>query len=73
MMRPPQWTWRFTEADGEVLKPPISPTFSNRFDAEAWLGEHWRAVAAGGVFAAVVLMDGKPISAPIELSEPRDL
>ena len=68
-MHPPQWAWQFTSSDGATLKQPISPTFPSRFDAEAWLGEHWRALAADGVAAATVLLDGTPKAAPIELSE----
>jgi hypothetical protein len=71
-MHPPQWTWSFAGADGTVLKPPIGPTLPSRFDAEAWLGEHWRALATEGVAAATVLLDGTPQGAPVELVEPLD-
>lgn len=71
-MHPPLWAWQFTGTDGATLKHPISLTFPSRFDAEAWLGEHWRALAAEGASAATVLLGGTPQGAPVELSEPAE-
>ncbi|GEA84430.1 MAG: hypothetical protein NVV70_06030 [Cellulomonas sp.] len=47
----PQWEWRLEDGAGPVDRP-VSPVFGNRYDAEQWLGEHWRALAAQGVVAA---------------------
>ena len=52
-----QWTWALLDAEDRVLERPTSPSFTTRFDAEAWLGEHWRDLAKQGV-AAVRLTDG---------------
>jgi hypothetical protein len=66
-MSGPQWTWQFVTADENALDRPLSPAFTSRFDAEAWLGEHWRAVAADGVAAARLLHQGSPVAAPVPL------
>ena len=42
----PQWEWRFDGADGSALDRPVSPVFTTQYDAEQWLGEHWRTLAA---------------------------
>ena len=51
MVLRPQWEWRFDGADGAVLDRPVSPVFTTQYDAEQWLGEHWRTLAAQGVQA----------------------
>ena len=53
-----QWTWLLCGAAGEPLDRPLSPTFTSRFDAEAWLGEHWRRLAGERV-ASAQLRDGE--------------
>lgn len=42
-------------------------TFSSQGDAETWLGEHWRVLAAAGVAAAALLEDGREVYAPLPL------
>jgi hypothetical protein len=56
MMRS-HWVWHLLDTEERVLRTPPSPAFTTRFDAEAWLGEHWRELAGQGV-AAVRLTDG---------------
>lgn len=51
------WTWRLEAEDGSVLDTVASPAQANQSDAESWLGEQWRELAAAGV-ARVTLLDG---------------
>jgi hypothetical protein len=61
------WAWELRGAAGEVLDRPVSPTFTSRFDAEAWLGEHWRDLAAQSVADARLLHLGAQVAAPVAL------
>ncbi len=63
----PAWDWDLLDADERVLDQPVSPAFTSRFDAEAWLGETWRQLAAQGVAAARLAHHGEPAAAPIPL------
>ena len=54
----PQWVWEMIDPAGASLTAPVSPVFTNRFDAEQWLGEHWRTLAAQGVQAVGLLHEG---------------
>lgn len=62
-----QWTWRMLGASDEVLDRPISPAFTSRYDAEAWIGEHWRRLAGEGVAAAILLHDDHAVAPPLPL------
>ncbi|NTW40633.1 MAG: hypothetical protein HGA44_12225 [Cellulomonadaceae bacterium] len=62
-----QWEWRFVGADGAHRDRPISPVFTNRFDAETWIGEHWRHLATQGISAAQLTQDGATVAAPLPL------
>ncbi|QGQ19105.1 hypothetical protein GC089_07535 [Cellulomonas sp. JZ18] len=63
----PRWRWRLrTEAGAEVDRP-TSPVFLARFEAEQWLGEHWRGLAAQGVRSVVLEHDGDEAGAPLRL------
>ena len=64
----PQWVWEMTDAAGEPLTEPVSPVFTNQFDAEQWLGEMWRALVADGVEAAHLLHDGLQAAPAVRLS-----
>ena len=66
----PQWVWELDDAEGRVLDSPVSPVFSNQFDAEQWLGEQWRALAAQGAHVAHLLHDGASATPPIVLHAP---
>jgi hypothetical protein len=63
----PQWVWELEDADGRPLDSPVSPVFTTQFDAEQWLGETWRSLAAGGAVVARLLHDGAQATAPVEL------
>lgn len=62
-----RWEWQLLDAEDRVLDRPLSPAFTNRFDAEAWVGETWRDLAAQGVAAAQLLHDASPVGATIPL------
>ena len=61
------WVWEMLGTDDVVLDRPLSPTFTNRFDAEAWLGEHWRELAAAHVRSVRLLHRGAPVAAAVAL------
>jgi len=52
-----RWEWALDDAEGRVLSVP-SPVFTTQYDAEQWLGEHWRELSAGGAALARLLHDG---------------
>ncbi|KQY47780.1 hypothetical protein [Cellulomonas sp. Root137] len=67
MVLRPQWEWRFDGAGGAVLDRPVSPVFTTQYDAEQWLGEHWRTLAAQGVQAVHLLHEGSQATPTITL------
>lgn len=66
-MTPAQWTWQMLGADGTVLDRPLSPVFTNRFDAEAWLGEQWQRLASERVAEALLLDGERGVGRPVAL------
>lgn len=66
----PQWVWALDDADGVTLERPVSPVFTNQFDAEQWIGESWRWLAEQGVAVARLLHDGQQVTAPLALRVP---
>ena len=65
----PRWVWAFDDAAGTELPGPVSPVFTTQFDAEAWLGEHWRELAEQDVRRARLLHDGRAVTAPVDIPE----
>ncbi len=65
------WSWSFQKADGSPAQPSAanSPdgTFPSQSDAESWVGEVWRDLAADGVDAVTLEEDGKFIYGPMSL------
>ena len=57
----PRWQWRMSNESGAVLERPASPVFEARYDAEEWLGDHWRSLSAQHVRAAQLLQEGEPV------------
>ena len=55
------WSWRLEGADGAAVDDVTSPTHPNQADAESWLGEQWRTLAAEGVARVTLLEDGEAI------------
>jgi hypothetical protein len=52
--------WRFTPPGAAPDDPPSPSSFSSQSDAESWLGENWRELAATGV-ESVTLVDGQSV------------
>ncbi len=52
------WTWRYEGGD-DRKDVGTSESFPNQSDAESWLGQNWRELAATGVVAAVLLEDDR--------------
>ena len=68
-MMVPRWVWAFDDDAGAEIEDPVSPVFTTQFDAEAWLGEHWRAASVRGARRARLLQDGEPATAPVLIPE----
>ncbi|GII98059.1 hypothetical protein CLV28_1515 [Sediminihabitans luteus] len=63
----PQWQWRLEDAEGTPVPGTASPVFTIQYDAEQWLGEHWRTLARGGAVSARLMHDGAQATATIPL------
>jgi hypothetical protein len=59
------WTWQYAPAEAEA-EPAGS--FSSQSDAENWIGEYWRELAAVGVTSVTLLRDDKRIYGPMQLA-----
>lgn len=64
-----QWRWAFADRAGDPVERPVSPTFTSRFDAEAWLGEHWRGLAQDKVESAALWCGDATVGSPVALRE----
>ncbi|MBO0920991.1 hypothetical protein J1G42_09145 [Cellulomonas sp. zg-ZUI222] len=62
-----RWQWRLEDAGGLAVDRPGSPVFLARFEAEQWLGEHWRALAGQGVRRVVLQLGEDDVPPVIEL------
>ena len=65
-----QWEWAFDDAGGARLERPLSPVFTHQYDAEQWIGEQWRELAARGVETARLLHDGRQATPTLVLHVP---
>lgn len=52
------WIWRYEDAEGQPVEGP-NEAFASQSDAESWLGQNWRDLAAAGAANAVLLEDGR--------------
>jgi hypothetical protein len=59
------WTWQYQPAEN-AAEP--SGTFGSQSDAENWIGEFWRQLAAAGVTGVVLLHDGEQVYGPMPLA-----
>ncbi len=66
----PRWEWVLLGADGEPADRAAGPVFTARFDAEQWLGEHWRSLAGQQVAGAQLVHEGTPVGRLLALVEP---
>lgn len=60
------WTWQLLDGSGRRHDAAV-PTMPSRFDAELWLGEQWRALAADGAVRAFLVRNGEPGGRAVEL------
>ncbi|GIG27439.1 hypothetical protein [Cellulomonas marina] len=67
MVARPQWEWHLHDAEGRLLERPVSPIFTTQYDAEVWLGEHWRALSEQGVVDARLVHEGRQASPTVQL------
>ncbi len=61
------WTWRLLDSAGAPAEPAASQAFPLQADAEAWIGEEWRALLDSGVESVTLLRDGVEVYGPMGL------
>ncbi|MBL0886613.1 hypothetical protein [Myceligenerans indicum] len=66
----PRWEWALHDDGGVRLGEPVTPVFTSQFDAEQWLGEHWRSLAGSGAASARLHHDGAPVGSQLDLRIP---
>ncbi|MDG4765129.1 hypothetical protein O7632_13630 [Solwaraspora sp. WMMD406] len=52
------WSWRYEDADGQAVDGPAE-TFGTQADAESWIGQSWRELAAAGVGTVELVEDDR--------------
>jgi hypothetical protein len=52
------WSWRYEGTDGHALTGPAE-TFGSQADAESWIGQAWRELAASGVTSVILVEDDR--------------
>ncbi|MDQ2838738.1 MAG: hypothetical protein M3Y42_17285 [Actinomycetota bacterium] len=60
------WTWQYEPDNTEA---EAAGNFGSQSDAESWLGEAWRNLAAAGVAGVTLLNEGEKVYGPMPLSE----
>lgn len=64
-----EWTWTYLDADGQPMSGEtlVLSGFPSQSDAESWLGEQWRALAAVGVDSVTLAHEGSVVYGPMSL------
>jgi hypothetical protein len=52
------WSWRYEGPQGQPVAGPAE-TFSSQSDAESWMGQAWRDLAANGVTSVTLMEDDR--------------
>jgi hypothetical protein len=52
------WSWRYEGVDGKSVPGP-GEAFSSQADAESWIGQAWRDLAAAGVTSVILVEDDR--------------
>ena len=52
------WSWRYEGTDGRAVPGPAE-TFGSQADAESWIGQAWRELAAAGVTTVLLVEDDR--------------
>ncbi|MDX6228032.1 MAG: hypothetical protein QOI76_1422 [Frankiales bacterium] len=60
------WTWRYENSG--AAETGRSEEFPTQGDAESWIGETWRELAADGVDAVTLFEDDRDVYGPMSLS-----
>jgi hypothetical protein len=64
------WTWLLETRDARQVTPDVEiPAFPSQSDAESWLGEVWRELAAAGAAQATLLEDERVVYGPMSLEQ----
>ena len=65
------WIWRYETADGSPVQqvPTVGQigAFPSQADAEAWLGDTWAELLAGGVDQVTLLEEDREVYGPMSL------
>jgi hypothetical protein len=62
------WSWRYEDVEGQPADGPAE-TFSSQADAESWIGQSWRELAAAGV-TQVSLVEDDRVDYKMSLQQP---
>lgn len=52
------WSWRYEGTEGESVDGP-GESFGSQADAESWIGQAWRELAASGVTSVALVEDDR--------------
>jgi hypothetical protein len=52
------WSWRYEDTDGNPVSGPTE-AFGSQADAESWIGQTWRELAAAGVTSVALVEDDR--------------
>jgi hypothetical protein len=52
------WSWRYEGTNGEPVSGP-NETFGSQADAESWIGQIWRELAASGISSVALTEDDR--------------
>jgi hypothetical protein len=52
------WSWRYEGTDGQAVTGPAE-AFGSQADAESWIGQAWRDLAAKGVTSVILVEDDR--------------
>jgi hypothetical protein len=62
------WTWLYDNPQADAGQTLRSEEFPTQGDAESWIGESWRELAAEGVRAVTLYEDERDVYGPMSLS-----
>ncbi|MEW2441613.1 hypothetical protein [Micromonospora marina] len=52
------WSWRYEGENGDAVDGPAE-SFTSQADAESWIGQTWRELAASGVTSVALVEDDR--------------
>ncbi len=63
------WVWQFEKSDRTAVAEPVSPAFTTQFDAETWLGTHWRNLVLDQIASAKLMHGGVQAAPTLDLDD----